>query len=109
MSHVQHEQSAKGRVARCAVVTLSDSRTSSTDKSGARIQELIAEANHAVTHYEVIPDDPARLETLIAALLSRSDVDCIITTGGTGISPRDNTIVVIEKFLTIPLPGFGEL
>jgi molybdopterin adenylyltransferase len=109
MSHTEHEQSAKDRRARCGVVTLSDTRTPATDKSGMRVKDLLAQSNHSISHYEVIPDDSAQLDSLLTDLLARNDINLIITTGGTGISPRDNTIAVIEKHLTIPLPGFGEL
>jgi molybdenum cofactor biosynthesis protein B len=109
MSYEQHVHSAESIIARCAVITLSDTRTMDTDKSGARIQALLAEENHTISTYAVIPDDPERLSSLLGILLARSDVDVILTNGGTGISRRDQTIGVIEKLITQPLPGFGEL
>jgi molybdopterin adenylyltransferase len=109
MSHLDHEQSAATRRARCAIVTLSDTRTPETDKSGARIKDLLTLSSHTVAHYELIPDNPAILDALLTTLLTRQDIDCLITTGGTGISPRDNTIPIIERHITTPLPGFGEL
>src|SRR5436190_23227102 len=105
----EHQRAAETIVARCAVLTLSDTRTSSTDKSGARIRELLEADGHSVTHYEVIPDDPPILESAFRSLLSRADVDAILTTGGTGISRRDATVSVVEKLVEQPLPGFGEL
>src|SRR5438874_262641 len=109
MSYDQHIHSAEAIVARCAVVTLSDTRTEATDKSGARIQELLSEQNHMIVAYTVIPDDPQRLDQLICDFLARGDVDVILTNGGTGISKRDQTIGVIEKRIMQLLPGFGEL
>ena len=96
-------------VARCAVVTLSDTRTPETDKSGRRIQELVHGAGHAVVDYQLIPDDPAKLRPLLEALLGRYDVDVVLTNGGTGISRRDQTVDVVEGVIEQPLPGFGEL
>jgi len=109
MAYDQHAQDAAAIRARLAVITLSDTRTEETDKSGSRIKELLAEAGHAVAAYHLIPDDPARLGALMSDLLSRPDVDAILTNGGTGISRRDQTIDVVERLLDHHLPGFGEL
>ena len=105
----QHTHSAEPIAARCAVVTLSDTRTAETDKSGRRIRELLEAQGHAVAHYQILPDDPMRLGRELESLLRRSDVDAILTNGGTGVSRRDQTVQVIEKAIEQPLPGFGEL
>ena len=109
MAYEQHIHTSETFVARCAVVTLSDTRNELTDKSGARIKELLIDQKHVVAGYAIIPDDPAKLEELLKGLLGRPDLDVILTNGGTGISQRDQTIGVIEKLITQPLPGFGEL
>jgi molybdenum cofactor biosynthesis protein B len=95
--------------ARCAVITLSDTRTIETDVSGKKIVQLLSESGHAVAFHEVLKDQPEPLEACLSALLERSDVDAILTTGGTGISRRDQTIVVVDSLIEQPLPGFGEL
>src|ERR1044071_888613 len=109
MSYSLHQESAAGVVAKCAVVTLSDTRDESTDKSGQKIKEMLGAGGHSVVFYEVIPDDAARLDALLTTLTARADVDVILSNGGTGIARRDNTVPVIAKHLTTPLPGFGEL
>ena len=109
MSYEQHIHSAESIIARCAVITLSDTRTESTDTSGARIKELLIEQSHVVAHYQILPDDPKQLDALLKTLTARSDIDVILTNGGTGISQRDQTIDAIEKHVSRPLPGFGEL
>jgi len=109
MAYAEHHASAESIVARCAIVTLSDTRTQETDRSGAAIKRLIESAGHLVTHYQIIPDDPGELETLLEMLLGVADVDAILTSGGTGISRRDQTIGVIQRLIDLPLPGFGEL
>jgi molybdenum cofactor biosynthesis protein B len=109
MSYTQHKQSGEGIVCRCAVITLSDTRTLATDESGYLIGKMLRDAGHQVVHYEVMPDDPTRLEPAIVGLISGSAVDAIVTTGGTGISKRDQTIGVVERQITQILPGFGEL
>lgn len=109
MSYTDHQNAASKIAARCAVITVSDTRTQATDQSGQRIRELLLEAGHSITHYAILPDDPAQLDGLLFDLLGRADVDAVLTNGGTGISQRDQTIGIIEKHLDLPLPGFGEL
>ena len=105
----QHTRSAAPLAARCAVVTLSDTRTAETDKSGRRIRDLLEADGHAVAHYQILPDEPERLGRELDALLVRADVDAVLTNGGTGVGRRDQTIRVVERRLDQPLPGFGEL
>lgn len=109
MAYNQHIREAAGDVARCAVITLSDTRTEASDRSGQRIRALLEAQSHSVAHYQIIRDEPAVLDELLATLLGRDDIDVILTNGGTGISRRDQTIGVIERRLDTPLPGFGEL
>ena len=109
MAYQEHVQSADQIVARCAVVTLSDTRNESTDTSGATIKRLLVDQGHEVTSHQILPDDPSALQSHLNELLNRPDVDCILTNGGTGVSRRDNTIAVVESKITTPLPGFGEL
>ena len=105
----EHKSAAAPIVARCAVITLSDTRDAATDASGARIRALLEADGHAVAHYQVIPDEPTVLEPLLRSVANRAEVDAILTTGGTGIGRRDTTVPVIEAFLDQRLPGFGEL
>jgi molybdenum cofactor biosynthesis protein B len=95
--------------ANCAILTLSDTRTPDTDASGKRIIELLAAAGHTIGDYQILPDEPARIEPIFLALRDRAGIDVILTNGGTGISRRDQTVEVIEKELRPLLPGFGEL
>src|SRR5690606_17962701 len=105
----EHQKASEEIVARCAIVTLSDTRTPDTDTSGRQIRELLESSGHAVADYAVLPDEPARLSEHFEKLLRKADVDVILTTGGTGISRRDQTIDAIEAKIDRPLPGFGEL
>jgi molybdenum cofactor biosynthesis protein B len=109
MAYDQHVRSAKDLVARCGVVTLSDTRTPETDTSGRRMGELLEAGGHEVARYALIPDDPARLAPVLDGLLADDAVDVILTNGGTGIARRDQTIAVVERLISQPLPGFGEL
>ena len=109
MPYSDHQSDSKNLTARCAIITLSDTRTPETDKSGQRIRSLLESNNHSIPHYHLIPDEPSTLRNLLTQLLNASDTDAIITNGGTGISRRDTTIEVVESLLTQTLPGFGEL
>jgi molybdenum cofactor biosynthesis protein B len=105
----EHQAAAAAISARCAVITLSDTRTAATDQSGARIRALLEADGHGVAFHEVIPDDPAVLGPVLRATVARRDVDVVLTTGGTGVGRRDVTVPLIESMLDQKLPGFGEL
>jgi len=109
MAYQQHHQASANLCIRCAVITLSDTRNESTDKSGQAIRTLLTEQGHEIVHYQILKDEPADLEKTLTDLFSRENVDAILTNGGTGISRRDQTISVIERCLDRAIPGFGEL
>jgi molybdenum cofactor biosynthesis protein B len=106
----EHKRQARERsqAARCAVVTVSDSRTLETDKSGLLAARLLEEAGHVVKERTVVPDDSARI-TLVLRRWLLEEVELIILTGGTGIAARDGTVEVVRQLLDRELPGFGEL
>ncbi|HEY9671533.1 MAG TPA: MogA/MoaB family molybdenum cofactor biosynthesis protein [Waterburya sp.] len=93
----------------CAVITVSDTRSPDTDKSGQLIQQILLNAGHAVRFYIILKDEPALIQSQLQALGERSDVDAVIFSGGTGIAPRDTTYDALEKLLEKTLPGFGEV
>jgi molybdenum cofactor biosynthesis protein B len=94
---------------RCAVVTVSDTRTIETDTGGQTVIDLLTTAGHQVAARAIIPDEPERMRTLIRDYVVRDDVDAVLLTGGTGISRRDQTFETVSAMLTKPLPGYGEL
>jgi molybdopterin adenylyltransferase len=109
MSYQQHKNAGQTITARCAVLTLSDTRTAVDDVSGQRIAAMLQAAGHGVVEQIILKDDAASLEAVIDRLLAKNDIDLILSTGGTGIARRDQTIGVIERKIVVPLPGFGEL
>ncbi len=104
----EHRQSSPASL-RIAVMTVSDTRTLATDTSGARIVELLAEAGHEVVARLIVPDEPSRMTPLLRGWSGRDDLHAALLTGGTGISPRDQTFETVSALLTKPLPGYGEL
>jgi len=94
---------------RCAVITLSDTRTVADDRSGQLIQHCLTEAGHVVGFYALLPDESGPLVQQLGRLAQQTDLDVIITNGGTGVAPRDTTYDAIVPLLDKTLPGFGEL
>jgi molybdenum cofactor biosynthesis protein B len=94
-------------IVRCAVITVSDSRSWESDEGGKTIVELLTTARMEVVRREIIPDEPASMTKLLNEL--ESAVDAILLTGGTGITRRDQTYETVAALLTKPLPGYGEL
>lgn len=94
---------------RCAVVTVSDTRTLETDKGGKLVAELLAAGGHHVTGREIVKDDPTEIEPLVHKLADADAVDAILITGGTGIAARDQTFETVSGLLTKTMPGYGEL
>ncbi|HEX5241713.1 MAG TPA: MogA/MoaB family molybdenum cofactor biosynthesis protein [Tepidisphaeraceae bacterium] len=109
MSYRKHIEESSREPVRCAVLTISDTRTPETDISGRRMRELLVEGRHQVVDSQILPDEPLKIQELIKQWLGRSDIDAILTNGGTGVSRRDQTMDVIDGLLDRVLPGFGEL
>ncbi|MGM8365839.1 MogA/MoaB family molybdenum cofactor biosynthesis protein [Virgibacillus sp. W0181] len=104
-----HKHKKQTKPIKCMVVTISDTRTIETDKSGNLIIELLENAGHVVEKRKIIPDQPEKISQVIEEGAHTSEVDAIITTGGTGIAARDVTIEVVQKMLDKEITGFGEL
>lgn len=94
---------------KCAVVTVSDTRTPETDKSGNIIKDLLISADHLIADYQIIKDEPEQIQTYIENISKIQNIDAIILNGGTGIAPRDTTYDAIANLLEKTLPGFGEI
>ncbi len=106
--HREHEATAPKSL-RCAVITVSDTRTLENDTGGQTVIDQLTAAGHQLAAREVIPDEPERMRPLLQTLAARDDVDAILLTGGTGISRRDQTFETVTALITKPLPGYGEL
>ena len=92
----------------CAVITISDTRGPREDRSGDRIQRLVERAGHAVVSRAWVRDEAAPLRRATRAVLRDPRVDVVITTGGTGVAPRDRTPDALGPLVQRWLPGFGE-
>ncbi|MBZ8175172.1 MogA/MoaB family molybdenum cofactor biosynthesis protein [Staphylococcus delphini] len=98
------------RPVRCAVLTVSDTRTTETDKGGQSVQTLLQTADFDVEiqHYTIVKDELTTIQSTVRQWLTE-DIDVIVTTGGTGIAPRDVTIEAVTPLLDKEIEGFGEL
>lgn len=106
MSRNLHQGQAPKSV-RVSLLTISDTRTPESDHSGQYLQAQLAQSGHILAAYQLVPDDAAAIRAALEGLLPHCDV--LISSGGTGIAGRDNTIPVAEALITKPMPGFGEL
>jgi len=108
MAHLEHRKAAPA-IVRCYVVTISDTRTEETDAGGQAIIDLLTEAGHVIRGRKIVRDEPDLVQVTVTEQLSSSSVDAIITTGGTGISSRDQSYEAITAFIEKRVDGFGEL
>jgi molybdenum cofactor biosynthesis protein B len=103
--HHDHDVSTLG----VAVVTISTSRSLEDDPSGDAIVDAVTAAGHEVTTRELIEDDYDGVQQVVNTLSRRDDVDSVVTTGGTGVTPDDVTVEAVRPLFGKELPGFGEL
>jgi len=91
-----------------AILTVSSSRSLDDDPAGDTIEATMAEEGTVVVR-ELVPDDFDRVQETVARFAERGDVDAVVTTGGTGVTPDDNTVEAVRPLFEKELPGFGEL
>lgn len=98
------------RSLRAAVVVISDTvaRGSGSDESGEILEERLREEDIDVSERIVIPDDPEKIEETLRTYSDAGGLDLVLTTGGTGIGPRDNTPEATLKVIERELPGIEE-
>lgn len=92
------------------VLTVSDTRTPTTDTAGRLLREQLVAAGHEILDHAIVKDEPAEIDRCLRGWLHGDPLPgLILTTGGTGIARRDTTIEIVDSLLHKPLPGFGEL
>lgn len=104
----QHRQESPSSV-RCMIITVSDTRTPETDKSGLLMRELLEDAGYAINEYRIVKDDYKEIQEAIRHGLSLTSVEAILLNGGTGIAMRDTTYEAVRDLLDKEMHGFGEL
>jgi molybdenum cofactor biosynthesis protein B len=92
-----------------AVLTISDTRTVETDTSGTYIVEQLQQAGHRVLERRIVRDELEAIRATLLVMCASSELDVVITTGGTGVTARDVTPEALASITTKVIPGFGEL
>lgn len=92
-----------------AVLTVSDTRTETTDESGALLAERVTTAGHRLAAKAIVHDDVYAIRAIVSQWIADADVEVVITTGGTGITGRDGTPEAIAPLLDKQIEGFGEI
>ncbi len=92
-----------------SILTVSDSRSEADDTSGRILVDKLTNVGHLLTEKIIVPDDTYKIRAQISQWIADSNVDVIISTGGTGITGRDGTPEAITPLLDKEISGFGEM
>ncbi len=92
-----------------AVLTISDTRTEATDRSGQSLVERLTAAGHRLADRQIVPDDIYRIRAMVSGWIADPDIQVVLTTGGTGFTGRDSTPEAVKVLLDKEIEGFGEL
>ncbi len=95
---------------RAGIITVSDKGAAGEreDKSGPTLKEALEDAGLTVQFIRIIPDEPDQIKAILIELCDRHDLDLVLTTGGTGLSPRDVTPEATSMVIEKEAPGFSE-
>lgn len=104
----QHRREAPDHVS-CAIITVSDTRTPETDKSGQLIRQLLEERGYSIAEYAIVNDEYEGIKTLLREAADNPRVEAVLLNGGTGIAGRDTTYEAVKDQLDKEMPGFGEI
>ena len=105
---IEHKQKS-AQVVNCAVLTVSDTRDETTDKSGNLIISFLEEKGQHIVERKIVKDEKDAISTALQSWAKREDIEIILINGGTGIAKRDVTCEVVQSMLEKTIPGFGEL
>ena len=92
-----------------ALLTVTDTRTIATDKSGSILVKKISEQNHKLIDRKIVKDEKKEIKKILSEWIKKDNIDVIITTGGTGLTGRDSTPEAIIEMADKIIDGFGEL
>ena len=94
---------------RIAILTVSDTRTLADDRSGDTLVQRLGDAGHVLADRAIVKDVIVSIEEQLRAWIDNPEIDCVISTGGTGVTGRDVTPEAFAKVMEKEIPGFGEL
>jgi molybdenum cofactor biosynthesis protein B len=99
---------AQQKSVRVITVTVSDTRKRETDESGKMLDRELTAAGFTVVRHVIVKDEPEFIRDLVRLTANANEADAIVLTGGTGITPRDNTYEALEGVFEKRIDGFGE-
>ena len=94
---------------RIAILTVSDTRSLKNDKSGDMLQSRLTEAGHELAARDIVIDDQENICAVLTSFIESTNIDCVISTGGTGLSGRDVTPEAFRSVFEKEIDGFGEM
>jgi molybdenum cofactor biosynthesis protein B len=103
------DESAAFVPVRIAILTVSDSRTPASDRSGDILVDRLTQAGHILAGRAIVPDDVDAIVAQLHNWIDDAEVDCVISTGGTGVTGRDVTPEAFARVWDKQIEGFGEL
>jgi molybdopterin adenylyltransferase len=104
----QHRRESPASV-RCMIITVSDTRTPESDKSGMLMRELLEREGYVLSEYRIVQDDYEDIQGAVRCGIANESVEAILLNGGTGIAMRDTTYEAVRDMLDKEMHGFGEL
>src|SRR5262245_18470440 len=107
MGAESHHKQAGKQPLTAAILTISDTRTPETDKSGQTMRRLLQAAGHQIGYYAILKDEPTQIRAELELLTAEQKVQVVLMNGGTGISRRDSTHEAVAAQLEKTLDGFG--
>ena len=115
MAEKNEQQSSGGESKRpfiplsIAIMTISDTRTEESDKSGQLLRKLAESAGHKIACKEIVPDDIYQIRKLLSHWIADENISVVVSTGGTGVTGRDGTPEAVKPLLDKEIEGFGEI
>jgi molybdopterin adenylyltransferase len=100
------DESRPFKPVRIAVLTISDSRAISDDKSGALLSQRLTEAGHELADRRLVRDEVAEIQAAVKGWIADPRIDAVITTGGTGLTGRDITPEAVRPLFEKEIDGF---
>lgn len=101
------ESSEKEGFARCAILTVTDTKTAENDTSGQAAFQIFQKFGHTVVSHKIVPNSGKKIAAAATAALKEADL--LLTIGGTGASRKDISVESVRPFIRKELPGFGEM
>lgn len=103
-----HHHASDAATVQFGVLTISSSRTEAEDESGDALVSALAEAGHSVAVRDLLTDDERTIRRRVEEMVDDDEVEAVVTTGGTGLSPEDVTVEAVGPLFDREIPGFGE-